>query len=317
MGRFAGDPAIVGREIRLNGVPFTIVGVLPAGFTGLSGRSSFWVTRSISTRITYAEYLTTNQNFIGAVGRLRPGASPEQAEAEMRAIGRRIEQEHNQSQAGTTIRLVPLQEQIVGAVRPVLLVLLGAVGFVLLIACANVANLLLVRSAARERELAVRAAMGGSRRRLLAHLLVEGLLLSVMGALAGLALAGLAMPALLALRPADLPRMEGVGIDGTVLAFTAAFRADSRVDLTIDHRGVDRVEQGRIRPVELDERPRERLLQRVVRARLVQPRPRRDDAAGPDRDELAQLVRGQRVVLDRRHQHAAVARADAFETLLA
>jgi putative ABC transport system permease protein len=192
-GRFAGDPAIVGREIRLNGIPFTIVGVLPAGFTGLSGRSSFWVSRSISTRITYAEYLTTNQNFIGAVGRLRPGVSLAAARRELAVLGadinRAMPSDPRHPDERVTATATSINEvRTIAPVRRSLLVLIGAVAVLHLLACANAINLLLGRGAGRRREYALRLALGSSPQQLFALVLARTFGLAVAGGAGGILL---------------------------------------------------------------------------------------------------------------------------------
>ena len=160
------------------------------------------------------------------IARLAPGLTAAEAQTELREIARRIRRENPVWDPGDSYgrdaEVVHLQERTVSGVRPTLLLLLGVVGCVLLIACANVANLLLVRAAGRRKELAIRSALGGGRGRLLRQLLTESLLLSIAGALAGLALAWLGLRVLLALLPADMPRVEAIGIDMRVLGFTAA-----------------------------------------------------------------------------------------------
>jgi len=192
--RFGGDDGIIGRSIRLNGVPVTIIGVLPAGFAGLSGRSVAWVPRTLSAQISYAEYLTTNQNFMPAFGRLRPGVDLVAASSEMAVLGAAINRELPSDPAHpderVTATAVALNEARTNAtVRRSLLVLLGAVALLHLLACANVVNLLLGRAAARQREYAVRLALGSSPRRLFGHLLGVGCLLALTGGVGGVLLA--------------------------------------------------------------------------------------------------------------------------------
>jgi putative ABC transport system permease protein len=192
--RFAGDPSIVGRVIRLNGVPLTIIGVLPAGFSGLSGRSSFWVPRSFSTQITYAEYLTTNQNFISAVGRLRPGVSLEAARRELAVLGtdinRAMPSDPKYPDERVTASATPINDvRTIAPVRRSLLVLIGAVAVLHLLACANAINLLLGRGAARRREYALRLALGSSPRRLMTHVFSRTSGLAAAGGAAGVLLA--------------------------------------------------------------------------------------------------------------------------------
>ncbi len=191
--RFSGDPGIVGREIRLNAVPFTIVGVLPAGFSGLSGRSSLWVSRSVSTRITYAEYLTTNQNFIGAVGRLRPGVSLEAARSELAVLGadinRAMPSDPRNPDERVSATAAPINEvRTIAPVRRSLLVLIGAVAVLHLLACANAINLLLGRGAGRRREYALRLALGSSPQQLFSLVLVRTFWLALAGGAAGILL---------------------------------------------------------------------------------------------------------------------------------
>jgi putative ABC transport system permease protein len=158
------------------------------------------------------------------IGRLKPGLSTSDAEANLKVIGSRIEQEHNASHAGTYPYVVPLQEEIVGNVRPVLLVLLAAVGFVLLIACANVASLLLTRSLSRQKEVAIRSALGASRWRVIRQLLTESLLLSLVGGAAGLLIAYWGVPALVAVIPQQqliaMPFLRDLHLDTGILAFS-------------------------------------------------------------------------------------------------
>ncbi|HEX7121019.1 MAG TPA: ABC transporter permease [Gemmatimonadaceae bacterium] len=191
--RWGGDSAILGRTIRLNGVPLTVIGVMPPGFAGLSGRSEVWVPRTVSPQLTYAEYLTTNQNFISAVGRLRPGASLTAAQSELALLGASINRELPSDPDYPDERVIAnattLNEaRTTPTVRRSLFVLLGAVAVLHLLACVNVTNLLLGRAATRRHESAVRIALGSSPWRLFRSLLADGLVLTGTGAAAGVSL---------------------------------------------------------------------------------------------------------------------------------
>ncbi len=226
--RFGGDPAVIGRTMELGGVPSEVIGVMPPGFellmppgATLARDIEVWTT----ARIDYAT-APANNVFLRPVARIRDGASIEQAQAEADRIVTGLAATNEvMASAGYGFRLAPLAGDVTESVRPILLALFGAVGFVLLIACANVSNLLLVRASGRGREFAVRAAMGGSRGRLVSQMLLESGMLAGLGAVFGVMLAALGMKALLALVPAELPRVENVGIDGYVLMFTLAAAA--------------------------------------------------------------------------------------------
>ncbi len=155
-----------------------------------------------------------------AIGRLEPGVSLRQAQSDMDTIAARLEKEYPDSNRDLGIKVVALQEDMVGDFRPVLLVLMGAVGFVLLIACANVANLLLARSATREKEIAIRAALGASRGRIITQMLTESVLLALAAGIAGSLIAFWSLDALIALAPKDVPRLTSVHLDPTVFGFT-------------------------------------------------------------------------------------------------
>ncbi|MEK6288365.1 MAG: ABC transporter permease [Acidobacteriota bacterium] len=219
--QFGGDPDIAGRTITLDNQPFTVAGVMPQQFRH-QGPPALWVLTE-----QYAEpgsgWFNRSHRVAGnVVARLKRGVTIEQARAEMKSIEEQLSGEHPMHNAGNTIRLVTLQESIVGDTRQSLLLLFAAVGVVLLIACANVANLLLARAATRKKELAIRAALGASRGRVLRQLLLESVLMAVVGGALGLLLAKWGVDLLVRFAPEDLPRMSGVTIGWPVLGFTLA-----------------------------------------------------------------------------------------------
>ena len=218
--KFGGNPGAIGQTLTINGEPHTIVGVLPASFQFALRAADVWLPyQPTQNQLTRRYMHGTN-----AIGRLKPGVTPEQAQAELNIIASRIEQQHNDSHAGTTARIVPLQEEVVGTVRPILFVLLAAVAFVLLIACANVASLLLTRALSRQKEVGIRAALGASRGRLVRQLLTESLLLSLAGGAAGVLIAYWGVPALVATLPQNqlnaLPFLKSLNIDLSILGFS-------------------------------------------------------------------------------------------------
>ncbi len=219
--RFGGDPAILGQSLTLNGNNHTVVGVLPPNFQFALRNADLWR----SYQPSEAQLSRRFMHGTNVIARLNDHVTLEEAQAEMSAIGARIEQQHNQSHAGTGIILVPLQEEVVGDVKPVLFVLFAAVGFVLLIACANVANLLLIRSTARRKEIAIRAALGAGRWIMVRQFLIESLLLSIVGGVIGLLIALWGVEAIVAAIPEQqlntMPYLKGLSLDSGVLIFAA------------------------------------------------------------------------------------------------
>jgi predicted permease len=219
---FGGDPGVIGQTLTVSNNQYTVVGVLPPSFQFALRQADLWLPyqptpNQLSRRFMHGTNL---------IGRLRPGVSLEQAHAETSAITQRIAEEHKESHAGTLLLLTPLQEQVTGSVKPALLALLAAVGFVLLMVCANVASLLLARSLARQKEIALRAALGATRVRIIRQLLTEATLLSSLGGLGGLLVAGLGLDALMAALPqnqlAAMPFFETLRLDPGILLFALA-----------------------------------------------------------------------------------------------
>jgi predicted permease len=218
-------PDVVGSTVRLNGIPTTVIGVIRDGFEDPAD-AELWMLapREVPTSPVPIEgdpEADREVNYFSAVGRLRSDVTAEQANAELRVIGERLAREHATTDAPESARVIAYRENLVSDVRDALYVLLGAVAFVLLIACANVASLLLARGAARRRELAVRSALGASRRRLVQQLLTESVALSCAGGTLGLALAVWGVQGMTALAPNTIPRLNEVSVDWRVAAFAA------------------------------------------------------------------------------------------------
>jgi putative ABC transport system permease protein len=219
---FAGDSRIVGRVVDLDGKPTTIVGVLPRNFElGPAGMTPIWV----PLHLNLYERTARGAHWLSVIGRLAPGVSLSQARAEMQTITAQLVQQYPQDDAGVTTYVAPLREEIVGDVRPLLMVLFGAVGLVLLIACANVANLMMTRSIDRRREFAIRSSLGASQLHLVLQLLIESLLLSVSGAILGFFGAWIGVSLLVRSIPDSqlvaMPYLHDAGISFPVLGFVA------------------------------------------------------------------------------------------------
>lgn len=212
--RFGGDPHIIGRAVTLDHKNnYTVVGVMPPQVS-FPSESEFWYPETTTVQGRH------DMRSLSVIARLKPGVTWQTAENELQLIHQQLQQHQADDYKDWAVWSQPLHDSVVGKVRPTLLMLLGAVGFVLLIACANVANLLSVRAVARQKEIAVRAALGAGRLRLIRQLLTESSLLACLGGGLGLLLAYGVVQALLVLKPADLPRLTQIGLDGRVLAFT-------------------------------------------------------------------------------------------------
>jgi putative ABC transport system permease protein len=234
--RFGADPNIVGKTLTLNGISWQIVGVMPPDFVfpyaGMLGPSGFtrvtgvdlWLPIAFSgpmavnnRMLSQTGQIVRNVHWFGAIGRLKPGVSAQQAEADLKTIAQQLEQSYPNTNKGWSATVVPSIDQSVGAIRPALLILMAGIAFVLVMASVNVANLLLARSIAREKELATRAALGAGRARIVRQLLTESVLFAIAGGLVGMIVMWWTVRGLIALAPADLPRMNEVAVNWRVL----------------------------------------------------------------------------------------------------
>jgi predicted permease len=223
--RFGGALDVIGRELQIDGIDFQVIGVMPATFQFPARETQFWA--PITTNRYWldrpARDRTRSRGFYArwnVVARLKPDVPLQQAQAEMNILARRLEQVDPDLNQGMSVSVLPLLVELNSNTRLALWILLAAVSFVLLIACANVANLILARGASREREMAIRTALGAGRVRLIRQLFTESVMLAMLSGCLGLYLAAVGVPALVALGPSDIPRLEEAGLDSMVLAFT-------------------------------------------------------------------------------------------------
>jgi predicted permease len=219
--RFGSDPSVIGQAITLNGESYTVIGVMPRS-VHLPAYGTWQDKLWVPIAFTNEEVTQRGNHFLDVIARMKPGVTLKQAQAEMETIASRLAQQYPRTNTRIGAAVTPLHEEIVGDIKPALLILLGAVAFVLLIACANVANLLLARAAAREKEIALRLALGASRSRLTRQFLTESVLLAFLGAALGLLLALAGVHVLKTFVPSMILQIQTINIDGKVLVFTAS-----------------------------------------------------------------------------------------------
>jgi putative ABC transport system permease protein len=236
--RFASDPAILGKIIRLNDFDFTIIGVLPKGFLGYSDSAEVWIPMvmrdALWPQIAQYDYLHNRDiHYHKVLARLKPGVSLVSAQANMETIAAQLAKAYPKENRERGVLVLSVTEDYLRSFRAPLLVLLGAVAFVLLIACVNVANLILARSTSRDRELAIRLALGAGRGRLIRQFLTENVLLTAAGALAGIGFAFWGLDLLVSILPVSFPSFMRVHLDGGVLVFASFLALASAVVLTV------------------------------------------------------------------------------------
>jgi len=218
--RFGGDAAVLGRSVELSGTSYTVIGVAPAWFRFPSAEFQLWAPLGLIDRDSPQQAANRAFRIFGAVGRLRPGVTVQQAQAEAESVSARLGREFPATNEGVTFSVQPLYDRLVGDAKPALTILFGMVALLLLIACANVANLMLARTTVREREMAIRVALGAGRARLVRQLMTESVTLAVAGGLLGLLVTMWGIDLLPSVLEARVPRADGIRIDATVLAFS-------------------------------------------------------------------------------------------------
>jgi putative ABC transport system permease protein len=219
--RYGGSPNLVGQTIQLSDGNYSVVGIMPEGFRGISDTAELWLPMMMNSAVRPASDLQTrDQRWLRAIARLKPGVSMQQAQTEMDTIARRLEQTYPATNANRGAQVMSLHEQLFGSMQLMLWILLGAVGCVLLVACTNVANLLLQRAATRQKETAIRLALGATPRRLIQQLLTESLLLALIGGVLGMLVALWSVDFLVALSPVTFPSFIKLTLDARVLGFS-------------------------------------------------------------------------------------------------
>lgn len=220
---FGNNPSVVGKTIRLNNQNTNIVGILPKGFYGLDSDTELWIPFSTYPLFQQTQLLEKRgARWHDVIARLKPQVTIQQAESAMNAIAKRLQEDYPDSNRNYGVMLIPFQEEVLGDIKPAVRILFGAVAFVLLIACANVANLMLVRTAGRQKEFAVRSALGASRKRIIRQLITESALLGFLGGITGSLLAIWAIHLIKRFSPVNIPAYIQIGIDNKVLIFSIA-----------------------------------------------------------------------------------------------